>query len=169
MTWLPFPSISKSVIGLSQTKLDRTWDVSYGVLRTVLGCRNPIDTPLVRLWRGWETALANYTWNVMAEQQWREPDRELFEWILFSAIVEDAPRIQASKAEVNTELIQVSTKTLKTEGYLPPWFGWRPLHESHKKALFTGDMSSLVYPWSFDGTLRAPVFQGRQGSGAFRT
>lgn len=146
-TWLPFPSISKSVASLNDEELSQTWNASYTILRANLGCRNPARGKAVKLWKGNETALANYTYHVMKEQIRRRPKLELDDHVLFFAIIEDAPRIQSGKVELNRLAINYPTARLKTSELLPPWFGWRPLHESHKKVLYTGDLSSLIWPW----------------------
>lgn len=172
LTWLPAASISKSIHSLSDQDLGRTWDISYDVLRTRLGCRNPVHSPLVKLWRGWETALANYTWHVATEQLTRKP--ELAEdpdmrHSLFLAMITDAPRIQSGKVHMDLSYLECPTPALKNAGLLPGWFGWRPFHESHQKALYTGDASTLVWPWENSGKVHSAVLQGRQGGGSLHT
>lgn len=168
MIWLPFASMTMSIEPLDNDQLDDAWTTAYNALRANLGCRNAPSDQVVKLWRGSETALANYAVQVMREQKLRQPRREIFTHDLFWAIVEDGPRILSGKVIIELEMLDVSPRGLKSHGFLPNWFGWRPLHESHRKAMFTGDMSSLVWPWRTDGKIRTVAFQGRQGSGPFR-
>jgi Pyrimidine dimer DNA glycosylase len=160
VTWLPFASVSKSVGSLTDTQLDSSWNASYHTLRTLLGCRNPVRSPNVRLWRGYEIALANYSAHLLQEMLERDFSMTASH-ILFWGIIEDAPRIDAYEREFKTHsvelpdaLLMTSTRKLAELQQLPKWFGWSKFHESHRRAIkswseerMTCDDTCLVWPW----------------------
>lgn len=146
ISWLPRASILLSIEELSDIYLGDAWDTSYHTLRTLVGCQNPLISANVRLWRRSETALANYTYHVMREQVKRSvrmTDTLDREHRLYWAIIEDGPH---DEPLVDEEFLQSSTKELKKNGLLPRWFGWKPLHESHRKAIQIGH-GPIKYPW----------------------
>lgn len=154
VTWMPYTSVTKSVESLTDPQIESAWIASYHTLRTLLGCRNPIDSFNVRLWRGYEIALANYSCHLLEEML----DRDLqmsHSHVLFWAIIEDAPRIESYEPrfksrpiDAPTGMLMMSTRRLSELQLLPKWFGWSPLHKSHREVLKSEDISELVWPWS---------------------
>lgn len=153
----------KSVQSLGDYELEQTWRIGYHTMRTLLGCRNAIEWPTVRLWKGFETSLANYLNQTMREMYSRDMP-EMIDFDLFSAIIVDGPGIQSGRVLVDLPSVFCSTKQLKTKGLLPTWFGWTSLHMSHRIAMQTGDVMRIIWPWEKgvnNGTVRAGVLQER--------
>lgn len=161
ITWLPRPGIKKSIQSLGGYELEQSWNVGYHTMRTLVGCRNPIEWPTVRLWQGYETALANYLWHGLLEMDRRNFAQEI-EHQFFYAIITDGPKIQSGRAKIHLEFLNVNTRELQKNDLLPRWFGWNPLHKSHRLALQTGDLSMINWPWERinNGAVRALVRQG---------
>lgn len=161
-TWIPYAGIKKSVESLGNYELEQSWQWGYHTLRTLLGCRNPITSPTVRLWQGYETALANYLHQVI-RQVYSRGMREYLEFDLFNAIIVDGPKIQSNRVAIHLPSVMGTTKHLQSTSMLPPWFGWKQLHVSHRVALQTGDTSMIVWPWegNVNGSVRTVVLQGR--------
>lgn len=160
VTWMPYASISKSVRSLTDQQLQDSWQSAYHSLRSMLGCRNPVQCSTVRLWSGCEIALANYTAETIEEMNTRLSWGEDFiQGELFWALIEDAPRIDAyersfrtSRVELTPDLLFTSTRKLHELRLLPRWFGWHALHSSHRLALESGDerqyeFHQLAWPW----------------------
>jgi len=163
ITWLPHLSIRKSLQSLGDYELQQSWRVGYHTIRTLVGCRNGVqEWPTVRLWAGFETSLSSYLVEAIREMYCRDIPEEV-EWDLFTAVIHDGPRIQSGQVYIDHQWLFSSTKMLKSQDLLPEWFGWRPLHSSHKMALQTGDMSAVCWPWEkrVNGSVRARVLQGR--------
>lgn len=163
ITWLPFSGIRKSIASLGGYELECAWNVGYHTMRTLVGCRNPVEWPTVRLWRGHETALANYLWHCLEEMSHRNFPEQI-EHEFFTAIIIDGPRVQSSRVLIHVEAIDYTTKQLQSKDMLPRWFGWKPLHQSHRIALKSGDASRVTWPWErkINGSVRSRVLQGRQ-------
>lgn len=161
ITWLPRPGIKTSVQSLGGYELEQAWKVGYHTIRSLVGCRNPIEWPTLRLWQGYETALANYLWHCLQEMDRRNFAQEM-EHEFFYAIISDGPRVQSGRVKIQLNLINARTLTLQSEDLLPKWFGWNPLHRSHRVALQTGDVSRIHWPWerSAHASVRALVRQG---------
>lgn len=154
ITWLPKRGIKTSVQSLGGYELEQAWRIGYHTLRTLVGCRNPIEWPTLRLWQGYETALANYLWHCLQEMDVRRFPEDL-EHQFFYAIISDGPRIQSGRVSIHLKLINARTLTLQSENLLPEWFGWNPLHRSHRIALQTGDLTQIRWPW--ERSAHAPV------------
>lgn len=162
VTWMPYACVSKSVQALTDEQIESAWNAAYHTLRTLLGCRNPVQSLNLKLWRGYEIALANYCESILQEIL----DRDLqmtYSHVLFGALIEDAPRIQAYEkrfkvrtVEIPPELLLANTRKLSESRLLPKWFGWKPLHESHRYALKSDDSSELIWPWSERATQEKP-------------
>lgn len=161
ITWLPHLGIKKSVESLGSYELEQAWTVGYHTIRTLVGCRNPIEGPTVRLWRGYETALSNYLWHCLQEMYRRDLPDEM-EHDLFYALVVDGPRVQSKRVYLDMSRVNATAKTLLNTGLLPQWFGWNPLHKSHRMALQTGDIQMVRWPWEriASAKIRTGVLQG---------
>lgn len=161
ITWVPYAGIKKSLRSLGPYELEKAWHVGYHTLRTLVGCRNPIEWPTVRMWQGFETALANYLFAALAEIHARNLPPNI-QYELLTAFVEDGPKILSGKVVIDLDLLRCSTRELQKNEFLPPWFGWRPLHRSHRLALQTGDLTGIQWPWERridNGSVRAHVLQ----------
>lgn len=155
--------MKKSVQALGDYELEQVWGVSYHTIRTLVGCRHPITNPTVRMWQGFETALANYCVRVLEEIDQRNLQDHI-EHDLFWAIIVDGPRLDARRGAVviSQRALLWNTPNLHRAGYLPSWFGWKAIHESHRVALQTGDVNMVHWPWERShGNVRAGVLQGR--------
>jgi hypothetical protein len=147
ITWLPRAGMTISAQELSSYELEQAWSVGYHTLRTLTGCRNPQSQwPTVRLWQGYETALTSYLSHLFMEIRGRGLSDQL-EYQLLWAIVEDAPKVQSGRVWIDRDMTCASTRQLQRAKMLPPWFGWRPLHQSHRMALQTGDLMQIRWPW----------------------
>lgn len=160
ITWLPYAGIRKSVRSLDSYELRQSWISGYHTMRTLLGCRNPIEWPTVAMWRGYETGLASYLYQTIMEMTRR---RFLFDLRqdLFLAVIEDGPRVVSGRVTVDLDSISSTTKELYKADLLPSWFGWRPLHQSHRESLVTGDVLTVRWPGEgrTSGKIRSRILQ----------
>ena len=148
ITWLPRPGIRSSVIRLNSEDLRDSWEIGYHTIRTLLGCRNAIEWPTVRMWAGYETALANYLNEIQTEMRLRDVlPRQPITLDLFQAVIIDGPRKLSGRVFLDETMIDISTRDLAGKDLLPEWFGWSSLHKSHREALKTGDITNVVWPW----------------------
>ncbi len=141
-TFLPYPSFRRTAAVLDDRRLGKQRVEVLQILRAIrrpnYGWRHH---PVVRMWRGYEEALASYGVAICAEWTRRgHPDTCL--------------------TQILDELggNSVSQHDLRKRGKLPPWLGRRSFHRSHQSSLlrkdparygrsFIGVPADLPYVW----------------------
>lgn len=109
-TFLPFADFEKSVSVLDYRRLGKQRVEALQILNTLKGkSKGWINHPAVRMWRGYENALATY----------------------FNACVREWIKRGYNN---NLKLLRVSD-TFK----MPPWFGKKKFHRSHRSNLLRKD------------------------------
>ena len=106
MTFVTSSNLQECAKALDYKRLGKQRVEAYQILRTLKGHSHGWKNhPAVKMWRGYEDALALYM-NAMIE-----------EWVA-----------RGYKNTMKLEEIQSQPK-------FPWWFAWKPLHDSHKAAL----------------------------------
>lgn len=107
MTFVVSQNLTECAKSLDYRRLGKQRVEAYQILRTLRGHSHGWKNhPAVKMWRGYEDALALYM-NAMIE-----------EWV--------------SRGYKNTMKIEEVTSSSPD---FPWWFSWKPLHDSHKAAL----------------------------------
>jgi hypothetical protein len=127
-TFLPYPNFARSARALDGRRLGKQRVEALQILRALhrpgSGWRNH---PAVRMWRGYEQALAAYGLAVCAE------------WRARGHADTCAEKIAAELLAI-TRRKRVRTQVeLRALGRLPPWLGRRAFHASHRSALVRKD------------------------------
>lgn len=130
-TFLPYPDLIKSVQVLDYRRLGKQRVETFQVLNILLNrtfTKGWRNHPVTRMWTGYEEALKLYQNHTIAE------------WM--------------NRGYKNTmSFEQVDTSSVN----MPPWFGYEPLHKSHRSNLLRKDYnyyseyfdepSDLEYHW----------------------
>lgn len=115
-TFLPYRDFSKSAMVLDDKRLGKQRVECYQILRTLLGVSKGWQNhPAVRMWRGYEHVLYQYTRHVC--QEWKRRG--------FKDTVED---------KVNQLYLERKGLPPKRFQY-PPWLGRPTFHKSHRSNL----------------------------------
>lgn len=133
-TFLPHPDFQRSARSLDRQRLGKQRVEALQILRAIqdpsYGWQNH---PAVRMWRGYEEALALYGWTMCRE--WRERGyvdntaRKLLDEGGVPYRMEEGPDGEAWPVpEVGLEDVE-----------LPPWLGDESLHRSHRSRLVQKD------------------------------
>jgi hypothetical protein len=156
-TFLPYPDFARSAAALDDRRLGKQRSEVLQVLRAMrrpgYGWRHH---PAVRMWRGYEPALASYGAAVCGEWTRRGHPDTCLPQILEEAGCPEPP----------------AQGRLQAEGRLPPWLGDPGFHRSHQAALlrkdperyrdlFPGVPAELPYVWP--GEARADGQHRRRG------
>ncbi len=109
-TFLPYADFGRSVACLDRMRLGKQRVEAVQILRALRGeTRGWVNHPATRMWRGYEDALGNYLRMCIVE------------WV--------------SRGYRNT----ITMPPLTVNPCLPPWFGYDPLHASHRSNLLRKD------------------------------
>ena len=113
-TFLPYPTYSQSAHVLDRQRLGKQRSESLQILRTLVGLTSGWSNhPAVRMWRGYESALATYTWIVCAE--WRN---------------------RGYKDTVKDKVLDLTEEfNIRSGPLYPPWLTDSPLCSTHRAAL----------------------------------
>jgi len=116
-TFLPYPHFKLSAKCLDRQRLGKQRVEAYQILKALLGQgKGWKNHPAVRMWRGYETSLAEYGVAVCAE------------W--------------TARGYKDTVAEKVRELSRSVESYsiaMPPWFGLSCVHSSHRRALLCKD------------------------------
>jgi Pyrimidine dimer DNA glycosylase len=127
-TFLPYPDFIRSARALDQRRLGKQRVEALQVLRALTwpgyGWRHH---PAVKMWAGYEEALARYGLDVCAV--WCETGRA--DTCAVTLTVDLATACGIERARTQDELAGA--------GELPPWLGRKDLHLSHRAALLRKD------------------------------
>lgn len=152
-TFLPYPDFVRSAKALDDVRLGKQRVETLQILRALhvpgYGWRNH---PAVRMWRGYEEALAAYGLAVCREWCGRG-----FADTCEAKIVAELRTIAGRRTRVRSQA------ELRDRNRLPPWLGRRAFHRSHRSALlrkdpewygrrFTGTPDDLELVWPVDRT-----------------
>ena len=132
-TFLPLPDIAESAAVLDRQRLGKQRVEAKQILLVLSGVsKGWRNHPAVRMWEGYETALAMYGFAVC--QEWR------------------------SRGYKDTLLPWFEPFTVSGPVVLPGWFGWSPFHAAHRSALLAKnpkhysqfgwtDLPRIAYVW----------------------
>ena len=143
-TFLPLPSLRKSVCALDRARLGKQRVEGVQILRTLLGMSSGwARHPAVRMWAGHEHALARYVGFACLEWQargytdnlWRAPAL-LLGTLDPADVPEDAPETVRAMA-----FWRASQPPLDRSSGLPSWWGDARLHGSHRSRLLAKDFA----------------------------
>jgi len=139
-TFLPFASFKRSAECLDMKRLGKQRVECLQVLNVFAGVRDGWGNhPITRMWSGYETALLAYTLTVCDTWTGRGYRDTVHGKVLQLAQPLSAPGgldldgVWRLPDELHT------VRGLAAEGMLPPWFGWRAFHESHRSNLIRKD------------------------------
>jgi hypothetical protein len=127
-TFLPYAGFTASAAVLDRKRLGKqrveTLQVLRGLIVPTYGWRHH---PAVKMWRGYEEALARYAIDVAAV------------WTATGAADTTVATFLADLA-AETSITDIRTQEeLAAAGELPPWLGDETFHESHRSALLRKD------------------------------
>ena len=132
-TFLPFPGFADSVVALDRQRLGKQRVEAVQILRALQGKSSGwINHPVVRMWRGYEGALALY--GVAACAEW------------------------SRRGYVDNLFAEFEAAFLAATLVNPPWLGDKAFHRSHQsnlvrkmpehyRPLFPGVPDDLPYVW----------------------
>jgi pyrimidine dimer DNA glycosylase len=135
-TFLPYPDFAASAVALDRRRLGKQRVEALQILRALTRERYGWKHhPAVRMWAGYEEALACYAMEICAE------------WVRRGYADSCAASISADLTAAGLPAPR-SQSALAAEQRLPPWLGDERLHRSHRAALVRKD--PIHYRGRFD-------------------
>lgn len=148
VTFLPFPDIEQSLKTLDKRRLGKQRVEAKQILKALNGeTKGWVNHPATRMWSGYEFLLKHY-YN-LSLKIWEEVGGK-------NKLLEPVSLTESETADLNS-------------GRKPWWWGWDPLHDSHKAALVRKDTNhyrtllpedslylTLGYVWPHKHDLQTP-------------
>ncbi len=146
-TYLPYESFKQCAEVLDRKRLGKQRVEGYQILRTLgntdVNKRSWNNHPAVRMWKGYEVALACYTIEIC--NQWKK--------LGFEDTVGDKVRKMLS--------LDIPEQNRLMDDEVPAWLGYKLLHVSHQsnllrkdfehyESLFPDIQNDLPYLWTYD-------------------